>query len=252
MRPLLLALLLASVAGCANGSGPMTRGGDAGPRYDGGSLVCGAQGLACCGAGFCNDGLACIAGVCTGSSCGIEGMACCEVGDPCGPGLACFGGSCLPELFDAGTGSGCGMRGGGCCATTPSCGVGLTCVADVCRDSTSCGAVGEGCCSGDVCDVGNLCVDGTCRMEVPVPSCRPLGGTCSTNADCCEGTCASGICSNTTTPPPPPGDPCGDAFSCYDCTLMADCGFCDGACIYVSDPSSVPCVSFQWSILDCF
>ena len=51
VRTLLLALLLASVAGCANGSGPMTRGGDAGPRYDAGSLVCGAQGLACCGAG---------------------------------------------------------------------------------------------------------------------------------------------------------------------------------------------------------
>lgn len=258
VRPLLIALLLASVVpGCADGGGPMLRGGDAGPYYDAGSLMCGAQGLACCGAGFCNGGLACIDGVCAASSCGGELMDCCAMGAPCGPGLSCFGGTCMPDAtVDGGAGSSCGMRGSACCATSPSCGVGLTCVSNVCRDTGPCGAAGEGCCAGDVCDPGNLCVDGTCRMEVPIPMCRPLGGSCATTTDCCEGTCQSGLCSSSTPPPPPPppppGDPCGDAFSCYDCTLMADCGFCDGTCIFVSDPSSVPCVSFQWSILDCF
>ncbi len=257
VRPLLASLLcLAAVPGCADGGGPMLRGGDGGPLYDGGALMCGAQDLPCCGAGFCNGGLACIAGTCTASSCGGELMACCAMGAACGPGLSCFGGSCVPEATtDGGMGSGCGMRGAACCGT--SCGVGLACVSGLCEDVGPCGAVGEGCCAGDVCDVGNLCVDDVCRAEVPIPMCRPLGGACATSTDCCMGSCQSGTCSNATPPPPPPPPPppddeCGGAFSCYDCTLMENCGFCDGVCIFVTDPASAPCVSFQWTILECF
>jgi len=253
VRRLLAALLLFAVPGCADGSAPMTRTWDGGMYVDG-DVLCGLASEPCCGAGFCEEGLACVAGTCLSSTCGGDGMACCDMGMPCGPGLSCNAGLCGSEPD-------CGNLGGACCATSPACGGGLACIAGLCREAGGgdCGAVTEACCAGDVCDAGNVCVDGTCREEVPIPMCGPLGSSCSTNADCCDGSCSSGTCSDTPPPPPPPTDPpppsgsCGGGFSCYDCTLQDGCGWCDGRCVTVDfDPSRPPCADFSHTIIDCF
>jgi len=253
VRRLLAALLLFAVPGCADGSAPMTRTWDGGMYVDG-DVLCGLASEPCCGAGFCEEGLACVAGTCLSSTCGGEGMACCDMGSPCGPGLSCNGGLCAP-----GGAVDCGNLGGGCCETAPACGGGLSCIAGLCREAGGgdCGAVTEACCAGDVCDSGNVCVDGTCREEVPIPMCVPLGSTCSTTSDCCDGTCSGGTCSDEP-PPPPPSDPppssgsCS-AFSCYDCTLQENCGWCDGRCVTVDfDPDRPPCADFSWTIIECF
>jgi len=246
VRVVLGLALAVTLVGCADGQGPMVRRGGGG--------ACGDVGDACCGAGFCNEGLACVSSLCMASSCGGEFLGCCAMGRPCGPGLMCVDDLCLGELPLDGGVPACGMRGEACCGSTPSCGVGLACIAGSCRDEGPCGATGQSCCAGETCESGNLCVDGACRSEVPIPMCAPRGGACAVSSDCCERSCSMGVCGTSTTPPPSPPstDSCGSAFTCYDCTVRANCGFCDGACVFISDPDRAPCSTLEWTILECF
>lgn len=189
------------------------------PRAGDGGL-CGAEGNSCCGVDSCDDGLACLAGTCTSSTCGGAYQACCTAGMDCGPGLTCDRGFCSPE------------------SARPDGGPPIS----------DCGAEGLICCSGDTCDTGNLCVAGTCRREVPIPMCTPTGGACTASADCCSMSCSGGTCSSGGPPPPPPPS-CGSAFSCYDCTLDSECGWCDGTCTAITNRAG--CTDFRTEILDC-
>ena len=269
MRPfrVLLVVSLFAYAACANGADPdsmSTTRGLTPSSGDAATPACNRAGAACCGA-FCYGSLVCVDSVC--ESCGADTQMCCTGATPCVAGLVCAGGSCA-EPAPVTPAPMCGALDAPCCASGVACAAGLMCTAGTCETAAApapapgpaCGDDAEPCCaSGMPCTPGNLCVSGTCRFDGPPPaggppppaSCLELDMVCTTSSACCSGDCYMGYCDGPTPPPSGPpagGDACAATTDCFDCTLLDDCGFCDGRCV-TSTTGAPPAGCAVWSYL---
>ena len=149
---------------------------------------------ACCGGGVNPNGSVTCAGQVSGVGRCDNGQACNPVGNICGAPVLADGGKinasqdccdgkkavCKPDLSGIPR---CFGGGSGSCPTgytgAPGC-----CIAegDVCQFR-------DQCCSGLPC----LPADGG-LLRCTKPACNPLGGTCTTSANCCVGDCVNGVC----------------------------------------------------------
>jgi len=155
--------------------------------------VCGGQGASqnCCAAqGNQKNCWPTSSGV---SRCFAKGV-CLDAGTaanptPCTVPDECCSGICVPNP-NSPTGFGCQgacLPVGGQACSAMTCGAGLSCVNNVCVDDPPCTADAD-CCT------GGQCQNGTCVTTGQ--TCSPIGGTCKSTADCCEGTCTGGFCQN--------------------------------------------------------
>ncbi len=235
----------------------------------------------------CNDGIMCSVDSCNEASdmcehvyssmmCG-SGEVCTMSG--CTPGMACTGPTasvCDDGLFCNGfetcssSTSTPGVCQGG---TAPSCDDGNACTVDSCSESLGCTNVpqdldgdgyGDAACGGMDCNdsdpaihpgVTDVCdgVDNDCDGSVD-GGLVSMGGSCGISADCCSGSCASGVCVA------PPGmclgilDPCSAASDCCTglcsasvdgvprCQVPGGCGVDGVACTVAADCCSTGCV----------
>ncbi len=205
---------------------------DAGPEAaEGGGT---AIGQACatdnqCGSGFCVDGVCCTTacstacetcaatgsvGTCIPADVGTDPRDDCPQTDPA---------TCGTDGFCDGAGA-CEKYAGGVICQRPGCSVTTLTVAARCDGAGACSAIGTESCSpftcnttgqckttcvtdGD-CDPPNACNNGSCGS-------KPIGASCSADADCNSGICAQGVC-------------CATACvgNCKSCALPGSAGVC--------------------------
>jgi hypothetical protein len=167
-------------------------------------------------------GTACPTGYTGNAPCCIAADAVCQFRDQC-----CDGAPCVPDA--AGilrcAAPACKPRGVLCAgAGDQSCCDGLTCTsiegAFVCADLT-----GSGCTTdGGACSSNANCCGGTCQGGVCKPAaCVTDGGACTTNTDCCGNACNAGTCAALCQPQ---GQSCTVA---RDCCVGLDCVIAPGA-----------------------
>ena len=179
---------------------------------------CGRSGGTCCTGGFCVLG-----GGATGDTC----LACRALTQTCSANEQCCSNSCVLGRCTDGSCSPvdgpCGRSGGTCCtggvcvlgggatgdtclacrALTQTCSANEqccsnSCVLGRCTDGSCspvdgpCGRSGGTCCTGGFCVLGGGATGDTCL------ACRQTNQTCSSNEQCCAGSCVGGRCTPTT------------------------------------------------------
>jgi hypothetical protein len=175
-----------------------------------GSTTCSVVGSSCSKSGEC----------CTANCSADGGTGAGKCAPPNGlckvPGLACFAGN-------------------ECC--TGSC-VNNTCSNKVCvQDTPTCGActINEDCCS-NICEPnpagGNRCrpVNGTCNGTVSTATCRTSGNSCATGADCCSKFCNNGTCSSAVSFCTQETEICSTNVECCTGSCVKQAGNITGAC----------------------
>ena len=216
---LLLALAVATLAGC--GSGPPCKGD---------SVVCGgacveakSDNLNC---GAC--GHACAAGqVCSGGACALS----------CQTGLLDCGGSCVDPAIDRGHCGACGNAcaagqacSGGACAL--SCQAGLVACSGKCIDPQGdrlhCGASGacSGTNAGASCAAGQVCSGGACALSCPA-------GLLTCNGTCIDPQNDRSYCGATDCTPGAHACAAGQVCSTGTCVLSCPAGLltCNSKCV---------------------
>jgi hypothetical protein len=216
---------------------------------------------------ICSSGFVCLNGVCVPDACGVElpppeGYICkppggggdvngtidvgaCGASGACDPGVVCRYGQCVPPCTAGQCAAGSICSGGGCVAGgcyTTGCPAG-----EVCRDGT---------CKVDPCE-GVLCPSGTfCRAGDCVQSCAFV--TCFTDESCgIDGFCQRDPCAGMTCPPGErcsdgrcSANPCAQAGCASDQTCTVDSG---GDAVCVDDPcTGVQCPVGACSGGQCF
>ncbi len=170
---------------------------------------CSTGGQVCNGQGVC---VAClpIGTTCTGTNCRFcDGATCTsKVGD-------CASGECVDGFC-------CNVACGDACAACDFPGLEGTCLAPVPDGWQETGCKGTNACQAGVCD--------------PLPMNKmPVGGFCSNDQACVNGTCVAGVCRLKT------GDPCSESAQCETNFCGAD-QIC-GACVMGTDCPSGTCSS---------
>ena len=116
----------------------------------------------CCGDGDGQNPVAC-----SDSRCSSGGFICTDVPQP--PASYCCGDFACEGLEDR-------------CSCAVDCGPPPASEAGFCADQAD-----------NDCDSAIDCIDGDCVLD-PACLCRPGGGTCSVNGDCCSNKCKGGVC----------------------------------------------------------
>lgn len=157
-----------------------------------------SSGGQCC-SGYCaiygasgNQCQPCSATICSGFSCTdlwADDFNCGSCGNQCPSGTYCWAGQCQSDCFPPYVG-GC-TSNAQCCDTTAYCHPSSVCVGcagticgeglcvDLATDPIHCGACNH------LCGVGEYCYLANCV------TCTPPGFDCTSDADCCTGTCQS-------------------------------------------------------------
>lgn len=194
------------------------------------------------GACFWSEGDAFLAGTrgCAEGFCGFEDRTCpsvCRpwpaVGEPCEP-------ACGPEAYCDFEADRCARRPviGESCSPTETCAEGSRCAGE----PPSCRRVvetpDEPCGADDVCPAGTFCVEGNCRVEVP------LGDPCNLRRNCPRGAiCAPGVMDGPAVcrSPPAVGDPCFSGLPCAEGAVCAIDAFPNGTCASLPGEDE-PCI----------
>lgn len=247
-----LAGFVGTCTGCAGGGAYCAGGGDCQPKQPTGS--------GCAAAGQCASGV-CDSAVCCESACGAGGYcdssgacqpnptsACqvvvCDAGSPgcvvqaAADGIACNDGDLCTQT-DACSGGVCVGSNPVVCAASDACHVAGSCFAltGLCSDPAA--ANGVTCDDGDLCTVGDVCLNGGCAGGTPTVcdaldachdagNCAPATGVC-TNPSKADGTpcdlgmtCDEGICEAATVAPPATATARLAAGSNHTCFVRGD------------------------------
>lgn len=202
---------------------------------------CGVLDLVCCDNQICNDGSACVSGLCL--SCGGNGKACClertcDANDICtgdGDGICTRCGEASAPCCN---GNKC--NNDGCCMNNICVGAGSLCPGNgkICSQSScgDCGGRGQRCC-GTICTAeGTSCQDGVCAAcgDINMPCCA--ASACSGKRQtlaCNDNKCL--LCGYL-------DEPCCPGQICTTCTRgsqdMDDGGLMTGTCRLFGPPWS--------------
>ncbi|MHB8416725.1 MAG: hypothetical protein ACYDCL_01525 [Myxococcales bacterium] len=206
----------AAISGMGSGGTTGSQGSSGGTGGSCASLGSGCERVDCCSGATCDLG----SGKCVALACGNAGAPCSASSDCC-TGLVCDGLNCGPPC--AGAGQSC--AGEACC-------IGLTCYVEGPKTQT-CGLPPDGGCAPSPlggpcttladCQSGLVCAPAgdagsSCTTPIPPsPSCLAVGQACAPAGEpCCGGRCAGGLCA--------PFAPC--ALAGASCSVDGDC--CNG------------------------
>jgi hypothetical protein len=191
----------------------------------------------CCVDRDCKDGETCGAGTCT-AVCGAEGETCTGDAECCSGMCACGISTCTCAVPCRDSATGCEDNSLCGCPTDGTPGASCTCRA------ARCAVPGETCATNfDCCDGTCVCLGDTCTCDCINPGecasghcgcstvrgfdvctcrpkrCRPTGGTCAVDTDCCDGPC---VCQ---------GDDCACVCVANGEACASDAACCSGQCL---------------------